>query len=61
MTVLNFLILENKKYINIFFDKDTFGLTGWQTRDIYQNLTETLLSSVKINQKINDDIFILPK
>ena len=58
---LNFQILENKKYINIFFDKDTFALAGWQTRDIYQNLTETLLSSVKINKKINDDIFILPK
>ena len=45
----------------IFFDKKSFNLAGWQTEDIYQNLVITFISSVKINQEIDDDIFILPK
>ena len=58
---LNFTILENNNEINIFFDKKTSKIVGWQTQDIYQNLVITFISSVKINKKINDDIFILPK
>ena len=58
---LNFTILENNNEINIFFDKKTSDLVGWQTKDIYQNLVITFISSVKINKRINDDIFILPK
>ena len=34
---------------------------GWQIEDIYQNLSITFISSVKINQNINDKIFELPK
>ena len=56
-----FEILENNNKINIFFDKKTFNLIGWQTEDIYQNLVITFISSIEINQKINDRIFILPK
>ena len=58
---LNFKIFENNNEINIFFDKKTSNLVGWQTEDIYSNLTITFISSVKINQKVNDKIFILPK
>jgi|TARA_B110000967_G_C18813239_1_gene524754 outer membrane lipoprotein-sorting protein len=58
---INFKILENNNEINIFFDKNTFNLIGWQTEDVYQNLTITFISLVKINQEINDNIFILPK
>ena len=58
---LNFSILKGDNEINIFFDKRTLNLVGWQTEDIYHNLTITFISSVKINQKINDNIFILPK
>ena len=57
---LNFRFLENDNLINVFFDKKSLNLRGWQTKDIYQNLTITLISSVKINQKIKDKIFILP-
>jgi len=57
---LTFKILENNNEINIFFDKRNFNLVGWQTEDIYQNLTITFISSVKINQKIDNKIFILP-
>mgnify|MGYP006163541513 FL=1 len=39
----------------------TFNLIGWQTEDIYQNLNITFMSQIEINQKINDNIFTLPK
>ena len=58
---LNFKFSENNNEINIFFDKKSLNLIGWQTEDIYQNLTITFISSVKIKQKINNNIFILPK
>ena len=58
---INFMIFENSNKINIFFDKENVSLVGWQTEDIYQNLAVTFITSVKINQKINDKIFILPK
>ena len=58
---LNFTILENDIKFNIFFDKNSLNLIGWQTEDIYQNLNITFISSVKINKKINKNIFILPK
>tara|TARA_B100000787_G_scaffold97746_1_gene72111 strand:+ start:259 stop:813 length:555 start_codon:yes stop_codon:yes gene_type:complete len=57
---LNFRIFEKNNEINIFFDKKNLSLVGWQTKDIYQNLTITFLSSIKINQEINNKIFILP-
>ena len=58
---LTFKIFENNSEMNIFFNKNTLVLTGWQTEDIYQNLSITFISSVKINQNINDKIFLLPK
>ena len=57
---LAFKIFENNSEINIFFDKKNFNLVGWQTKDIYQNLSMTFISSIKINEKIDDKIFILP-
>jgi outer membrane lipoprotein-sorting protein len=58
---LNFKIFENNNEINIFFDKKSLNLIGWQTEDIYQNLSITFISSVKINQKIDQKKFILPE
>jgi len=58
---LNFKIFENNNKINIFFDKKSLNLIGWQTEDIYQNLSVTFISSVKINQKINEKKFMLPQ
>ena len=58
---INFNISENDNEINIFFDNETFNLIGWQTNDIYQNLNITFIYSVKINQKINQKNFELPK
>ena len=58
---LNFKIFENNNEINIFFDKKNLNLIGWQTEDIYQNLSITFISSIKINQKIDNNKFELPK
>jgi outer membrane lipoprotein-sorting protein len=58
---INFTIFEKNNKINIFFDKKNFSLVGWQIMDIYQNLTITFISSIKVNQQIDDEIFILPK
>jgi len=58
---LNYRILEKNNEINIFFDKKNFNLVGWQIEDIYQNLSITFISSVRINQIISDKIFELPK
>jgi outer membrane lipoprotein-sorting protein len=59
-TYINFEIVENDSEINIFFDNKTFNLIGWQTKDIYQNVSVTYLSSIKKNQKVNKDLFELP-
>ena len=58
---INFTILKDENEINIFFDIQNFDLIGWQTIDIYQNLNITYLSSLKKNQKLKKDIFILPE
>ena len=58
---LNFEIFENNNKINIFFDKKNLTLVGWQTEDIYQNLIITFISSVKLNQEVDEKNFILPK
>ena len=58
---LNFKIFENNNEINIFFDKKDLNLIGWQTEDIYQNLSITFISSIKKNQEIDNKIFYLPK
>jgi len=50
---------ENK--INIFFDKNSYDLTGWQTEDIYQNLVITFIYNVKKNLNVSEKLFKLPK
>ena len=55
-TYINFEIVENDNEINIFFDHKTFNLIGWQTKDIYQNINVTYLSSIQTNQQINKNL-----
>jgi len=57
---INFTIKENNIEINIFFDDRTFNLIGWQTKDIYQNLNITFLSSIKTNEIFSNDLFRIP-
>jgi outer membrane lipoprotein-sorting protein len=59
-TYINYEIVENESEINIFFDNKTFNLVGWQTKDIYQNINVTYLSSIKINQQVDKNLFKLP-
>ena len=58
---VNFKFFENDFEVSIFFDYNNLDLVGWQTTDIYQNLSITFLASVKKNQKLNNNLFILPK
>tara|TARA_B100001027_G_scaffold202682_1_gene163607 strand:- start:45 stop:593 length:549 start_codon:yes stop_codon:yes gene_type:complete len=58
---INFNFIENENEINLFFDKKTYNLIGWQTVDIYQNVSITYLSSIKRNQKLKKEIFKLPE
>ena len=58
---VNFKFYEEDFEVNIFFDYISLDLIGWQTTDIYQNLSITFLDSVKKNQKLNSNLFVLPK
>jgi len=58
---INFKIVENNNEINIFFDKKTFDLIGWQNKDVYQNISITYISSIKENQQIDKNLFKSPK
>ena len=57
----NFTLVNNDNKINIFFDNQTLNLIGWQTEDIYQNLVITFMSKIKVNQKIDKNVFKLPQ
>ena len=58
---INIKFQENENEINLFFDKKTSNLIGWQTVDIYQNLNITYLSSINKNQILEKNLFNLPK
>ena len=58
---VNFKFFEKDFEVNIFFDYNSLDLVGWQTTDIYQNLSITFLDSVKKNQKLNSNLFVLPQ
>ena len=57
---INYTIKENDNNIDIFFDINSLDLIGWQTKDIYQNTTLTLLYSISKNKKIKKKLFKLP-
>ena len=57
----NYFLIKNSNFeINIFFDKKTHNLSGWQTEDIYQNLVVVYIFNLKINSIINKKLFVLP-
>jgi len=57
---INYKILIEGNEINIFFDINNYNLIGWQTLDIYQNLSITYINSLKTNQKLEKNFFKLP-
>ena len=58
--IVAFKFFKDENEINLFFDKKTLNLKGWQTVDLYQNLNIVFLSSILINQKIETKKFELP-
>ena len=58
---MKFNFLENEYEVNLFFDKNNYNLIGWQSIDIYQNLSITFISSIVKNIKIDENIFDLPE
>ena len=59
-SLVNYTIKENGTEINIFFDKKTFDLIGWQNTDIYQNFNITFITTIRKNRVISKNIFKLP-
>ena len=58
--LVNFTIIERNNEINIFFDKQTYDLVGWQNTDIYQNFNITFLSSIRKNRVLSKNLFKIP-
>jgi outer membrane lipoprotein-sorting protein len=58
--LVNFTILEKDNEINIFFDKETYDLIGWQNTDIYQNFNITFISSIRKNRVLSENLFKIP-
>ena len=58
---INYSFSEKDNEINIFFDKNTYELIGWQALDIYQNLSITFISSIIKNQKLKKNLFEIPR
>ena len=59
-TLINYTIKENDIEINVFFNRETYDLIGWQNTDVYQNFNITFLSSVRKNRIIPKNFFKLP-
>ena len=55
-----FSIKNKDNKINIFFDKNSYDLMGWQTEDIYQNLVITFIYNIEKNKNIDQKFFKLP-
>ena len=58
---INYNFSKNNDEINLFFSLNSYNLIGWQTLDIYQNLSITYLNSIIKNKKLNKNLFQLPK
>ena len=56
-----FKFVEGNNEINIYFDKISFNIIGWQNIDIYQNLVITYLFEIEINKEIKKNQFKLPR
>ena len=47
--------------IKIFFDKSSLEFKGWETKDAYSNDVSFVINNLKINEKITNDFFKIPK
>ena len=60
-TPIELFALNSEKSSKIYFDKKSFELIGWETKDIYQNLVQTFISDIKINIEIEEKIFSIQR
>ena len=58
---VNYKFVEKDNEINIFFNRESYNLIGWQTLDVYQNLSITYISKIKKNKKLKKKLFNLPQ
>ena len=58
---INFRIIHDDNEIDLFFNKNSHNLVGWQSLDIFQNVSITYISEIMRNQKLKKELFILPK
>ena len=58
--LINFTIFDRDNEINIFFDRQTYDLVGWQNTDIYQNFNITFLSLINKNRVLPKNLFKIP-
>ena len=58
---ISFNFIQNENEVNLFFNKNSFDLVGWQSVDIYQNLSITFISSIIKNIEIDENLFKLQK
>ena len=59
--LINYTISEKDYVINIFFDKQSFDLIGWQNVDMYQNFNITFISEIRKNRVLLSNLFKIPK
>ena len=59
-SLINYTIKENDIEINLFFNKETYDLIGWQNTDVYQNFNITFISLTGKNRILSKNIFKLP-
>ena len=52
---------KNSSKLIIIFDKNTFNLKGWKTKDSYSNDVSFIINNLKINNQIADSFFKIPK
>ena len=56
-----FSLKNNENKLNVFFDKNSYDLIGWQTEDLYQNLVMTYIYNIEKNLNLDEKLFKLPK
>jgi outer membrane lipoprotein-sorting protein len=60
--LIEFIFIDKKKNeIKILFDKETFALNGWETKDAYSNDVSFKINDLMINNQIVDNFFKIPK
>ena len=52
---------DNSNKVSIFFNKNSLNLAGWKTTDAYSNEVNFLISDIKINILIKNEIFKIPR